>query len=70
MLKEFGLKTNFKKIQVIFNSLADHVENILLERTPLEKVDSFTFLSYLTTMNSNKEAEIKKKGNITWMASF
>ena len=50
---------NFKKAEIMFNSLADCGEDILIEGVPLEKVDSKIYLDELTTMNSNKETEIK-----------
>ena len=58
--KEIGLKMNIKKTQVMINSLADLGEDTTLEETPLEKVEKYTYLGQITSMNSNKENEIKR----------
>ena len=40
-------------------SLADNEENIVLERISFDKVDRYSYLDQLTTMNFNKDTEIK-----------
>ena len=51
---------NFKKTKDILNNLADSGEDIL----PFRKIDNYTHLGQLTTMNFKKKTKIKKK-NIT-----
>ena len=45
----------------MFNSIADRVDDILLEETHNEKVDIHTYLGQLSPINSNKETEIERK---------
>ena len=42
--REVSLKMSFKKTQVMYNRLADRGEDVLLEETPLKKVDSLAAL--------------------------
>ena len=66
--KEIGLKRNLKKTQTMINSLADLGEDITLEGTLLEKVEKYTYLGQITSMNSNKENEIKRRMFLGWQA--
>ena len=65
--KEIGLRMNLKKTQVMINSLAD-LEDIILEGTSLENVEKYTYLSQITSMNSSKENEIKRRISLGWQA--
>jgi len=66
--KEIGLKMNLKKTQVMLNDLADIGEDITLDGEPLEQVDRYIYLGQLITMDSNKDAEIRRRISLGWQA--
>ena len=51
---------NFEETYVMLNNFAHCREEILLEKAPFKKIESYIYLGHLITMNSNKETDIKK----------
>jgi len=59
---------NMKKTQVMINTLADTDDDILLDGTPLEKVNTYTYLGQIVSMDSTKEKEILRRISLSWQA--
>ena len=66
--REVGLHMNLKKTQVMINNQADTDNNILLDGAPLEKVNIYTYLGQIISMDSNKEKEIIRRISLSWQA--
>ena len=65
--KNIGLKINRNKTKIMHNRFANPI-GFKLEEEILENVENFSYLGHIIDPNGNRNAEIKKRTQLSWAA--